>query len=58
MLASFMQNRIYGSQAALAKLSSRGEQRILPLSGHGIPFDDPVAIVDAVQSLIGAARSY
>jgi len=58
MLASYMQNRIYGSQAGLAKLSSRGEQRILPLSGHGIPFDDPVAIVDAVQSVLSAARSY
>jgi pimeloyl-ACP methyl ester carboxylesterase len=58
MLAAYMRSRIYGSQAALAKLSRRGEQRILPLSGHGIPFDDPDAIVDAVQSLIGAARSY
>ncbi|HVV43572.1 MAG TPA: alpha/beta fold hydrolase, partial [Bryobacteraceae bacterium] len=58
MLATYMQTRIYGTQAALAKLSSRGEQRVLPLSGHGIPFDDPGAIAGAVQSLIGEARSY
>ena len=58
MLAAYMKNRIYGAQAALAKLSSRGEQRILPFSGHGIPFDDPDAIVDAVQLVFSAARSY
>ncbi len=58
MLASYMQNRIYGTQAALAKLSSRGEQRILPFSGHAVPFDDPQSIADAVQDVLGAARKY
>ncbi|HVW09414.1 MAG TPA: alpha/beta hydrolase [Bryobacteraceae bacterium] len=58
MLAAYMKQRIYGTQAALAKLSSRGEQRILPFSGHAIPFDDPQSIVDAVQDVVGAARRY
>ncbi len=48
--SAHMQNRIYGTQARLATLSTRGHQIILPV-GHGIPAEDPLAIVEAVRTV-------
>jgi pimeloyl-ACP methyl ester carboxylesterase len=42
---------IDGLQAELARLSSNGKQVVLGNSGHGIQFDAPGAIIDAVREL-------
>jgi hypothetical protein len=51
-----MQNRVYGTQARLAALSTRGRQIILEKSGHDIPAEAPDAIVDAVRAVAEATR--
>lgn len=43
-------------QADLARRFPRGQQRILPHAGHGIPHDDPQAVIDAVRELVEAYR--
>jgi pimeloyl-ACP methyl ester carboxylesterase len=45
---------IDGLQADLAHLSSKGRQIILPNSGHGIFFDAPAAVVDAIREMCKA----
>jgi pimeloyl-ACP methyl ester carboxylesterase len=45
------------SQAELATCSSRGEQRILPDSGHSIHLDAPGAVVQAVLDVIDMGRN-
>jgi pimeloyl-ACP methyl ester carboxylesterase len=44
-------------QAGLAKLSTRGKQVVLWDSDHGIPGEDPQAVIDAVRAVVSAARS-
>ncbi|HKV74855.1 MAG TPA: alpha/beta hydrolase [Gemmatimonadales bacterium] len=39
-------------QPQLARLSPRGRQVILPCSGHGVPEDDPGAIIAAVREIL------
>ncbi|MGE0866691.1 MAG: alpha/beta fold hydrolase [Vicinamibacterales bacterium] len=39
-------------QKDLASRSSRSEHRLLPMSGHLVPRDDPQAIVDAVEKVL------
>ena len=51
-LAAFMRIRVYTTQPRLAKLSTRGRQVILENSGHGIPFDAPEAVIEAVRSVL------
>lgn len=41
--------------ARLAKLSTRGELRILPESGHQFHFDAPEGILEAVRDVLGSA---
>ena len=43
-------------QPRLARLSTRGRQIVLLNSHHLIPFEQPQAIVDAVQDVIGQAK--
>ena len=47
-----MRDRVYGTQARLATLSTRGRQIILGHSGHDIPFEAPEAVINAVRSLL------
>jgi pimeloyl-ACP methyl ester carboxylesterase len=42
---------IDGLQAELARLSTRGKQVVLDGSGHGIQFDAPGAVVDAIREI-------
>ncbi len=56
-LAAYMHNRIYVSQARLARLSTQGHQVLLESSGHGIPMEAPDAIVDAVRVVAGQVQS-
>jgi pimeloyl-ACP methyl ester carboxylesterase len=56
-LDRFMQQRVYGSQAQLARLSTRGRQIILEHVGHGIPLKDPQSIVKAMRDVLGQLRS-
>jgi pimeloyl-ACP methyl ester carboxylesterase len=56
-IAAYMQNRIYGTQAKLASLSTEGKQKLLPYSGHAIPLDAPLDVVNAVQSIWNANQS-
>jgi pimeloyl-ACP methyl ester carboxylesterase len=54
--AEHMRNRVYGTQARLATLSTRGKQIILERSSHDIPFDDPEAIVRAIDEVTRESR--
>jgi pimeloyl-ACP methyl ester carboxylesterase len=54
--SAHMQNRIYGTQARLATLSTRGRQIILPV-GHAIPSEDPLAVIEAVQAVTSDVRA-
>jgi pimeloyl-ACP methyl ester carboxylesterase len=45
-----------GLQAELVRLSSLGRQVMIPNSGHGIQFEAPEAVVDAVREVWNAAR--
>ena len=56
-LDRFMQQRVYGSQAQLARLSTRGRQVILEHVGHGIPLEDPQSIVKAIRDVLGQLGS-
>ena len=40
------------AQAALASLSSQGEQRVIESSGHQVHLDAPEAVIDAVRDLL------
>jgi pimeloyl-ACP methyl ester carboxylesterase len=46
-----------GLQADLVHLSSRGRQVVLSESGHGIQFEAPGAVVDAVREVWSAVRA-
>jgi pimeloyl-ACP methyl ester carboxylesterase len=56
-LDRFMRRRVYGTQAQLAKLSTRGKQIILEHVGHGIPLDDPHSVVAAVREVLDINRN-
>jgi pimeloyl-ACP methyl ester carboxylesterase len=43
-------------QQQLAALSTRGRQIVLADSGHGIQFDRPDAVIDAVHQVVSAVR--
>lgn len=47
---------VNGLQADLVHLSSRGKQIVLDNSGHGIAFDAPQAVADAIRGICKAAR--
>jgi len=55
-MVAYMQHRIYGTQTRLATLSSRGKQIILSNTGHGVPTDNPEAVVGAVQAVLAQIR--
>ncbi|MES2606398.1 MAG: alpha/beta hydrolase, partial [Pseudomonadota bacterium] len=42
--------------AEMASWSSRGEQRLVPDSPHGIPFTHPQAVVDGVNEIVEVVR--
>jgi hypothetical protein len=44
-------------QAQLARLSSRGRQVIVRDSDHGIPFESPGAVIDAVREVVTQIRA-
>ena len=44
-------------QARLARLSGAGRLTVAAGSGHAIELDDPTAIEDAVDSVLGAVRN-
>jgi pimeloyl-ACP methyl ester carboxylesterase len=46
-----------GLQADLVRLSSRGRQVVLSDSGHGIQFEAPMAVVDAVREVWDPVRA-
>jgi pimeloyl-ACP methyl ester carboxylesterase len=54
--SAHMHNRIYGTQARLATLSTRGHQIILPVS-HDIPDEDPLAVIEAVHAVTSDVRA-
>ena len=56
-LDRFMHQRVYGSQAQLARLSKRGRQIILAHVGHGIPVVDPQSIVEAMRDVLRQVNS-
>jgi pimeloyl-ACP methyl ester carboxylesterase len=55
-LAVYMRNRVYGTQARLATLSTEGRQIVLEHVGHGIPDEAPGAVVDAIESVLAQIR--
>jgi pimeloyl-ACP methyl ester carboxylesterase len=56
-LDRFMRRRVYGTQARLARLSTRGRQIILEHVGHGIPLEDPQSVVKAMGDVLGQLGS-
>jgi hypothetical protein len=44
------------SQAQLARLSTRGKQIVLTDSRHGIQFDRPDAVIEAVHEVVAEVR--
>jgi hypothetical protein len=44
-------------QAELARFSSRGEQRVIPWSGHSVHLDAPAEITRAVRDLVNASKN-
>jgi len=48
---------IDGLQAEMAHLSSRGKQIVVDNSGHGIPFDAPDAVVNAIQEICAVVHA-
>jgi pimeloyl-ACP methyl ester carboxylesterase len=48
---------IQGLQADLVNLSSRGKQVVLKNSGHGVQFDAPGAVADAIHEICEAVRA-
>lgn len=44
-------------QPALARLSTRGEQRIVAGSSHMIPMEEPAAVVTAIRDVINRAQA-
>jgi pimeloyl-ACP methyl ester carboxylesterase len=55
-IAAFHQTWIHQLQSDLARLSSNGKQPIVLSSGHGIPQEDPEAVVKAVQDVVFQVR--
>ena len=51
-LETYVYTRINRDQPRLAALSMRGRQIILANSGHGIPFEAPEAVVNAVREVV------
>lgn len=50
--AAYEQTWQHDMQPQLARLSRNGQQVILPCSGHGVPEDAPVAVVEAVREVL------
>ena len=48
---------IHGLQTDMVRLSSRGKQIVLNNSGHGIQFDAPGAVADAIHEVWDAVRA-
>lgn len=46
-----------GLQADMVHLSSRGKQIVLSNSGHGIQFEAPDAVVDAIQEVCNVVHA-
>lgn len=47
---------VIDAQAALAALSSRGEQRVIEQSGHQVHLDAPEAVIAAVRDMVRASQ--
>ena len=47
---------LYSMHQEIVALSSRGEHRVVPHAGHGIQFDAPQAVIDAVDEVVTEAR--
>jgi pimeloyl-ACP methyl ester carboxylesterase len=45
------------ADAAVARLSTRGEHRVADDSGHWVPLDAPVVVVEAVRDIVDRLRS-
>jgi pimeloyl-ACP methyl ester carboxylesterase len=45
------------ADAALASLSTRGQQVLAPQSGHWVPLDAPQVVVDVIRDLVSGGRS-
>jgi pimeloyl-ACP methyl ester carboxylesterase len=43
-------------QAELARLTPRATQRLVPNCGRNIPFDQPLAVIEAIREVLNAAR--
>jgi pimeloyl-ACP methyl ester carboxylesterase len=56
LLAAFYKFHVYTDQPRMLGLSRRSRQIILQ-TGHGIPFEAPDAVTDAVREVLAAARS-
>jgi len=46
-----------GFQGDLAKLSTRGRQRVVEDARHGMHFDDPQAVIDGVKQIVEEVRA-
>ena len=46
----------WGMHEDVAKLSTRGEHRLVADTGHMIPSQNPKAVIDAVVGVVGQAR--
>jgi pimeloyl-ACP methyl ester carboxylesterase len=55
LLAAFYQFHVYTDQPRMLSLSRRSRQIILQ-TGHGIPFEAPDAVTEAVREVLAAAR--
>jgi pimeloyl-ACP methyl ester carboxylesterase len=49
---------VYEIHPRIARLSSRGRHAIAVNSGHGIPVEEPEAIVEAVRDVVNGIRAY
>jgi pimeloyl-ACP methyl ester carboxylesterase len=55
LLAAFYQFHVYTDQPRMLSLSTRSRQIILQ-TGHGIPFEAPEAVTEAVREVLAGAR--
>jgi hypothetical protein len=54
-LDAYFQYRVYKDQPRMLALSSRSRQ-IVVQAGHGIPYEAPEAVIDAVREVLAGAR--
>jgi hypothetical protein len=54
---AWLQDDHQKTQAALAKLSTKGKQIIAKESGHHIHIDEPDLVINAIRELLGATQA-